>query len=100
MRGPDFPPNSITSSFSPGIVSNTSIPELNSLPHCGPITFLPASVTALDDDNISTVTSTVATPKNGTGATVNCDVETNASCELENAEGGSTDTDTDTDTSE
>ena len=62
-----------------------NIPGLTSLPHCGAITFVPDSVTALTNANISTVTAVKATPLKGTktGAAdtvITCDVDTTASC--------------------
>jgi len=64
-----------------------NIPSLDSLPHCGTVTFEPSSVTALTDTNISTVTSVISTPKKGlqnaagnAPITVICNVDTTAAC--------------------
>ncbi|WP_318779502.1 pilin [Psychrobacter sp. FME13] len=64
-----------------------NIPGVSDLPHCGDISYK-AGDTALEeltDANVATVTSATATPTDGTGQKVVCDVDATASCKLEAA---------------
>ena len=60
---------------SPNILN---LPATDTLVHCGSITNDPAG--DLTNDNIGSVTKITATPVNGTGDTIECDVADQATC--------------------
>lgn len=62
---------------SPNILN---LPATGTLVHCGSITNDPAG--AFTNDNIRAVTKITATPVNGTGDTVECDVADQATCKI------------------
>ncbi|MGP5405669.1 pilin [Psychrobacter celer] len=66
-----------------------NIPTADDLPHCDDISYKAGDDDlTLTDENVAKVTSATATPTDGTGQNVVCDVDKTASCKLESEEEG------------